>query len=63
MDIAFNIHSHCAREKYGTVEFIEGDIFVIGFGQEHFDLITCFDSISDFPISDFAKLSERLPAL
>ncbi len=49
-----------ATQCNSTVEFIEADIFAHDFGQECFDLITCFDSISDFPISDFAKLSERI---
>jgi len=43
-----------------TVMFVEADIFTQDFGDERFDLITCFDSISDFPISDFAKLGGKI---
>lgn len=46
--------------RSSTVEFIEADIFVYDFGHEHFDLITCFDSISDFPISGFAELGAKI---
>lgn len=49
-----------AIERGSTVEFIEADIFIHDFGKDRFDLITCFDSISDFPISDFAKLSRKI---
>ena len=49
-----------ATQRNSTVEFIEADIFAHDFGQECFDLITCFDSISDFPISDFAKLGGKI---
>ena len=49
-----------AIQRGSTVEFIEADIFVQDFGQECFDLISCFDSISDFPIFDFAKLSGKV---
>ena len=49
-----------AKQRNSTVGFIEADIFVHDFGEERFDLITCFDSISDFPISDFAKLSGKI---
>jgi len=49
-----------AVQRNSTVEFIEADIFAQEFGQGRFDLISCFDSISDFPISDFAKLSEKI---
>ena len=49
-----------ASERKSTVEFIEADIFSQDFGQERFDIISCFDSISDFPLSDFAKLSEKI---
>lgn len=43
-----------------TVMFIEADIFTQDFGDERFDLISCFDSISDFPVSDFAKLGGKI---
>ncbi len=50
-----------AERRSSTVDFIEGDIFTQDFGQEHFDLITCFgNSISDFPLSDFAKLGGKI---
>ena len=49
-----------ANQRGSTVEFIEADIFAQDFGQGRFDLISCFDSISDFPISDFAKLSKKI---
>jgi 2-polyprenyl-3-methyl-5-hydroxy-6-metoxy-1,4-benzoquinol methylase len=49
-----------AAKKTSTVEFIEADIFVQDFGQDRFDLISCFDSISDFPLSDFAKLGKKV---
>lgn len=43
-----------------SVMFIEADIFADDFGKDRFDLISCFDSISDFPISDFAKLGRKI---
>jgi len=46
--------------RSSTVEFVEADIFEHDFGQERFDLITCFDSISDFSILNFAKLSGKI---
>lgn len=49
-----------ARRRSSTVEFIEADIFTEDFGQERFDLISCFDSISDFPLADFAKLGKKI---
>lgn len=42
------------------VMFIEADIFADAFGKDRFDLISCFDSISDFPITDFAKLGGKI---
>ena len=48
-------------QRNSTVEFLEADIFMQDFGQERFDLISCFgNSISDFPISDFAKLGKKI---
>ena len=47
-------------QRGSAVEFIEADIFTHDFGEDCFDLITCFDSISDFPISDFAKLGGKI---
>lgn len=49
-----------ATHRNSTVKFIEADIFAQEFGRNRFDLITCFDSISDFPISEFAKLSKKI---
>jgi SAM-dependent methyltransferase len=49
-----------AHRRHSTVEFIEADIFTQDFGRECFDLVTCFDSISDFPISDFARLGRKI---
>lgn len=49
-----------AIQRSSTVDFIEADIFVHDFGQEGFDLISCFDSISDFPVSEFAKLGRKI---
>lgn len=43
-----------------TVMFIEADIFAYAFGRDRYDLISCFDSISDFPVSDFAKLGGKI---
>jgi len=49
-----------AIQRDSTVEFIEADIFTYDFGRENFDLISCFDSVSDFPVPDFAKLGEKI---
>lgn len=49
-----------AAKRNSTVEFIEADIFGQDFGRDRFDLISCFDSISDFPLSDFAKLGKKV---
>jgi len=49
-----------ASHRHSTVEIIEADMFAYDFGVDRFDLITCFDSISDFPISDFAKLNNKI---
>ena len=49
-----------ASLRKSTVEFIEADIFSQDFGQERFNIISCFDSVSDFPVSDFAKLSVKI---
>jgi len=48
-----------ASRRNSTVEFFETDIFTRDFGQRRYNLITCFDSISDFPASDFAKLGRK----
>lgn len=49
-----------AKRRHSAVEFIEADIFARDFGQERFDLISCIDSISDFPLSDFARLGRKI---
>jgi SAM-dependent methyltransferase len=50
-----------ALRRNSAVEFIEADIFVRDLGQERFDLVSCFgNSISDFPIWDFAKLGKKI---
>ena len=43
-----------------SVEFVEADIFTRDFGRDRFNLVTCFDSISDFPINDFARLEGKV---
>ena len=49
-----------AGRRHSTVQFVEADIFVHDFGQGRFDLISCFgNSISDFPLLDFAGLAQR----
>lgn len=54
-----------AARRRSTIEFIEADIFKHDFGLEQYNLITCFgNSISDFPLRDFARLSQKVaPAL
>jgi len=49
-----------ADRRNTTAGFIQADIFAHDFGQERFDLVTCFDSISDFPPSDFAGLGRKI---
>ena len=50
-----------ARRRNSSVEFVEADIFTQEFGAARFDLITCFgNSISDFPLLDFAKLAPKI---
>lgn len=50
-----------ASYRNSAVEFIEADIIEQDFGRERFDLISCFgNSISDFPVSDFAKLGRKI---
>jgi len=49
-----------ASQRNSKVEFIEADIFAHDFDDNCFDLIACFDSISDFPVSDFAKLGAKI---
>lgn len=50
-----------ASRRNSAVEFIQADIFAQDFGRERFDLISCFgNSISDFPLADFAKLGKKI---
>ena len=52
-----------AEQRHSTVKFVEADIFTHDFGQRCFDLISCFgNSISDFPLLDFAKLTPKIAA-
>jgi len=63
MDFASYMISLAKREasqRNSKVDFIEADIFTQDFGEERFDLISCFDSISDFPISDFTRLGGKV---
>lgn len=62
MDFAPYMISLAREETFcrnSRAEFVEADIFSHDFGRECFDLISCFDSISDFPLSDFAKLKKK----
>ena len=52
-----------AGRRKSSVTFIEADIFELDFGQERYDLVTCFDSISDFDLVDFARLGEKVARL
>ena len=49
-----------AARRNLAVEFVEADIFTHVFGWERFNLVTCFDSVSDFPINDFARLEKKI---
>ena len=49
-----------AQQRKSTIKFIEADIFKQDFGKEQYSLIICFDSISDFPASDFVKLGSKI---
>lgn len=49
-----------ASQRNSSVEFVEADIFRQDFGEEQFNLVTCFDSITDFPVADFAKLCDKV---
>jgi SAM-dependent methyltransferase len=50
-----------ASRRHSAVEFIEADIFTRNLGQERYDLISCFgNSISDFPLSAFARLGKKI---
>ena len=47
--------------RKSSVQFIEADIFAPDLGQECYDLVFCFgNSISDFPLADFAKLGIKI---
>lgn len=51
-----------AARRNSNVNFIQADIFTYDFGTERFDVISCFDSISDFPLLEFAKLAGKIAA-
>ena len=48
------------NHRNSTVRFIEADIFSHDFGMDRYDLISCFDSISDFSLFDFEKLGNKV---
>lgn len=49
-----------AARRNSSIQFVQADILVQDFGQEYFDLVSCFgNSISDFPLSNFARLGKR----
>lgn len=46
-----------AARRSSSAVFIEADVLAWDFGQECFDMAACFgNSISDFPLADFASL-------
>lgn len=49
-----------ALRRNSTAEFIQADMLTWDFGHERFDLVSCIDSLSDFPLSDFAKLGKKI---
>ena len=50
-----------ASYRKSAVQFIQADIFTQDLGRERFNLISCFgNSISDFPLSDFANLGQKI---
>lgn len=50
-----------AVHRDSQVQFIEADIFIQDFGRDRYDLVSCFgNSISDFPVSHFAKLGNKI---
>jgi SAM-dependent methyltransferase len=50
-----------AVRRKSSVRFMQADIFTHDLGQERYDLVSCFgNSISDFPISDFARLGIKI---
>lgn len=50
-----------AERRKSSVRFLQADIFAHDLGQERYDLISCFgNSISDFPVSDFAWLGKKI---
>jgi ubiquinone/menaquinone biosynthesis C-methylase UbiE len=49
-----------ANRRNSNVESIEVNIFSQDFGKGRFDIITCYDSISDFPLCDCAKLVKKI---
>ena len=50
-----------ASRRNSSVEFLEANILTHDFGQERYDLVTCFgNSISDFPLSDYAQMIRQV---
>lgn len=50
--------------RKSSIQFIEADIFALDLGQECYDLVSCFgNSISDFPLSDLAKLGMKIASV
>jgi SAM-dependent methyltransferase len=64
MDFApymITLASEEAERHESSVRFIQADIFAHDLGQERYDLVSCLgNSISDFPISDFARLGKKI---
>lgn len=50
-----------AARRHSSALFVEADILAWDFGQECFDIAACFgNSISDFPLADFARLIRKV---
>lgn len=49
-----------ASQRSSTVEFVQADILSQVFEPQRFDLIACIDSLSDFPLPDFAMLANKV---
>lgn len=50
-----------ATRRGSSIRFVEADIFANDLGESRYDLISCFgNSISDFPLSDFARLGNKI---
>lgn len=52
-----------ASRRNSSVAFVEADILEHDLGQQGYDLVTCLgNSISDFPLSDYAEVIKRVHA-